>query len=231
MDVKILIGYIDPKRWKSLAATLQSQALNKWRLKLETAHLSEILCKASQSRPEVLLIEHAGEPTSTLQLLFAVRQLSLTIRTLVLHDGVTPQQTVEMIRRGASGALLKSEDDGLICKAIRAVCQGEVWFSRIALLQAVRHVPEAAGGAILLYDKSLTPREREILNFIGLGQTNKEIARQLNISDYTVKTHLHRIYVKLRLSGRYKAYLAQAVLLPMPLRPEKAQSPATAGAP
>jgi len=218
MDVKVLIGCIDPRRWKGLAATLQGEALNEWRMELETAHLPDILCKASQSRPDVLLLEQGGDATGTLHLLSAIRQMSSTIRTLVLHDGATPQQTIEMIRNGASGALLKSDDDAMICKAVRAVHRGEVWFSRIFLLQAIQHLPGGARGSMLFHDESLTPREREILNFIGLGQTNKEIARQLNISNHTVKTHLHRIYVKLRLSGRYKAYLAQPVLLPMPLR-------------
>ena len=48
-----------------------------------------------------------------------------------------------------------------------------------------------------------------MLDLIGSGLSNKEIARQLDISDKTVKTHLHRVYVKLNQSGRYKALLAQ----------------------
>jgi DNA-binding NarL/FixJ family response regulator len=55
----------------------------------------------------------------------------------------------------------------------------------------------------------LTPREEQILRFIGCGMSNKEIGRQLEISHNTVKTHLHRVYVKLNRSGRFEAFLTQ----------------------
>lgn len=58
-------------------------------------------------------------------------------------------------------------------------------------------------------EHKLTQREEEVLRLIGTGLTNKEMARRLAISDKTVKTHLHHIYVKLHRSGRYKAFLSQ----------------------
>jgi DNA-binding NarL/FixJ family response regulator len=51
-------------------------------------------------------------------------------------------------------------------------------------------------------EHGLTPREEEVLRLVGAGLSNKDIARRLTISDKTVKTHLHHVYVKLRLSGR-----------------------------
>jgi LuxR family maltose regulon positive regulatory protein len=57
-------------------------------------------------------------------------------------------------------------------------------------------------------DSQLTEREREILELTGKGLSNKEIARHLNISHNTVKTHLHRVYVKVEKSGRIKAFHA-----------------------
>jgi ATP/maltotriose-dependent transcriptional regulator MalT len=62
----------------------------------------------------------------------------------------------------------------------------------------------------------LTTREREVLALIGTAMTNKEIARHLKISDHTVKTHLHHIYVKLDRSGRYKAFLSNTAAVPLP---------------
>lgn len=57
-------------------------------------------------------------------------------------------------------------------------------------------------------NQQLTLREKEILEHIGKGFSNKEIARHLNISHHTVKTHLHNIYVKVDKSGRIKAFHA-----------------------
>jgi Response regulator containing a CheY-like receiver domain and an HTH DNA-binding domain len=65
----------------------------------------------------------------------------------------------------------------------------------------------------------LTAREREILDLVGAALSNKEIARKLAISDKTVKTHLHHIYVKLQRSGRYKAFLSDAISPPRPATP------------
>jgi two-component system nitrate/nitrite response regulator NarL len=51
-------------------------------------------------------------------------------------------------------------------------------------------------------EKTLTPREREIAHLIGIGLSNKEIGRRLDISDGTVKVHLHNIYVKMSIQNR-----------------------------
>jgi DNA-binding NarL/FixJ family response regulator len=77
-------------------------------------------------------------------------------------------------------------------------------------LLALRSVVGTARGIAPPADEvRLTEREQEIFDLIARGLTNKEIARELDISDQTVKTHLHRAYVKLQQSGRYKALLSQ----------------------
>lgn len=87
---------------------------------------------------------------------------------------------------------------------------GDTWFGRSTLLQALHSLIGAAPVARTPVDEGrLTQREEEILHLTGRGLTNKEIARELDISDHTVKTHLHRVYVKLHQSGRYKVLLSQ----------------------
>jgi DNA-binding NarL/FixJ family response regulator len=92
---------------------------------------------------------------------------------------------------------------------VRSVHEGDTWFGRSALLQALRSLIGPTPALRAIEEGRLTHREEEIFNLVGRALTNKEIARQLEISDHTVKTHLHRIYVKLRQSGRYKALLLQ----------------------
>lgn len=104
-------------------------------------------------------------------------------------------------RRAASGAVVK---------AVRAVHAGDTWFGRPALFHALRGLLGAACAARIPPDEGrLTSREEEILHLIARGLSNKEIARELDISGHTVKTHLHHIYDKLHQSGRYKAVLSQ----------------------
>jgi DNA-binding NarL/FixJ family response regulator len=114
------------------------------------------------------------------------------------------------VRFGACGCVLTSDHPAVVAKAVRSVHEGDTWFGRSNLLLALRSlVGTAPRIAPRVDDGRLTAREEEIFDLIGHGLTNKEIARQLNISDNTVKTHLHRIYVKLQLSGRYKALTSQ----------------------
>jgi len=128
---------------------------------------------------------------------------------LILYDVYSQDLIVESIRQGASGCLLKSSDASLCAKAVRTVNRGETWYGRMALLEALKLQIGIKPTTAQPDDGKLTPREEEILQLIGSGLTNKEIGRKLDISDKTVKTHLHHIYVKLNLSGRFKAFLAQ----------------------
>lgn len=102
-------------------------------------------------------------------------------------------------------------------KAVGAVQRGEYWFGRAALLEALRsqltteRLPVPFGEGC----EALTPRERDIMALAATSMSNKEIALELSISDQTVETHLHRIYVKLHKSGRSKLFLADARTLRM----------------
>jgi DNA-binding NarL/FixJ family response regulator len=117
-------------------------------------------------------------------------------------------EVIDAMRRGISGCVDGSADPALVAKAVRTVFAGGTWWSREALLDALRSLI-GTGTPAPIDTRTLTQREVEILRLIGQGLSNKEIGRRLDISDHTVKTHLHRVYAKLHQSGRYKAFLAQ----------------------
>lgn len=179
----------------------------------EPTNHRHVASRAAAIKPHVLLLELLpADEAQGWRLLARVHEASAASRILLLCDGCSHHEVVGLIQRGVDGCLLKTSEAAFQARAVVAVHAGETWFGRNALLEALRS--RIAGAPALVSapgadeTESLTQRERQILGLIGNALTNKEIARRLKISDNTVKTHLHRIYVKLHQSGRYKAFMS-----------------------
>lgn len=111
------------------------------------------------------------------------------------------------IRSGAVGYLLKNMTPSKLVAALRSVQQGESALSRSMTLQLMRELsrtkePEPSGDPAL---GKLTQREKDVLAELAAGKSNQEIARQLFISENTVKYHVHSILDKLNLRDRKEA--------------------------
>lgn len=101
----------------------------------------------------------------------------------------------EMLRAGAKGYLVKDIDDDALLDAVRAVARGEAYLSPAVANAVLEDYRKHVSNPIDL----LTPREREVLQLIAEGKTNKEIATHLNLSVYTVEAHRSRLMEKLNL--------------------------------
>ena len=210
MLTKLLIACEDENRGRCLSARItQETAIG---IAIFTTDLHKLRAKAAAIQPDVLLIEHSsfGE-----EMLRPLLRRHPPPKVLFLCESCTRDLMLAFVRSGACGCVLNSDHPAVVAKAVRSVHDGGTWFGRSSLLLALRSlVGTAPGIAQQVDDGRLTPREEEIFDLIGRGLTNKEIARELDISDNTVKTHLHRVYVKLQQSGRYKALLSQPGRLP-----------------
>ncbi len=134
---------------------------------------------------------------------------------LVLTVHETPNYLLEAIRAGAAGYVHKDAPQGVLTTAIRKVLDGEVAFPRKLATQLIHKLaeeqqnpdeqalPRPTEPVELL--QPLTPRELEVLKLLSLGNTNREIARDLGISVGTVKNHVEHIMVKLGVSDRTQA--------------------------
>jgi DNA-binding NarL/FixJ family response regulator len=114
------------------------------------------------------------------------------------------------LKAGGRGYILKESDPETMLRAIRAVAHGESLLSpaiahKVLQQFAIQSGAESAGCVPLCDD--LTEREREVLALIGKGHSNKEIARQLSISEKTVKNHIANIFSKLHVYDRTQAVL------------------------
>jgi DNA-binding NarL/FixJ family response regulator len=112
------------------------------------------------------------------------------------------------ISNGSHGIFYENDTPAFLTKGIKAIFNGELWFSRDTMSATLSSLVEKN-----IYKSSqdvsdrvdLTRREKEVLLLIALGKTNEDIAEKLNISALTVKTHVSNIYRKINVPNRIQA--------------------------
>jgi DNA-binding NarL/FixJ family response regulator len=125
----------------------------------------------------------------------------------VLKESLTDENAITDIKAGIRGYFKASDPPFTIAKSVRAVHEGEIWAERRILEKAIAQ-PMLLPETLQTHVPGLPPltnREMEMLTMVLQGATNKEIADSSRISERTVKTHLYRVYRKLRVKSRTKA--------------------------
>jgi DNA-binding NarL/FixJ family response regulator len=207
--IKLLIGCVEPAWGFALAERMAGEMRGACDC---TVRGMDLLGEAAPTlQPDVLLLECRDAHGVGASVANVVRTHATT-PVLLFSEGCSRELIVEALEAGAAGCLFKSSPASGFAEAVRTVHRGGSWFSREVLLHALGVQPAARAPAPSTEEGTLTRREHEIMLLIRAGLSNKEIGRRLAISDHTVKTHLHRVYVKLHRSGRYKALLAQPAL-------------------
>lgn len=146
-------------------------------------------------RPDVAIIDVAMPELNGIEATRRLAESSPRTRVLALSMHKDSVYVREILRAGARGYLLKDSSDADLVAAVRAVAKGEGYISpsvsEAVLSDYRRHVSDPLD--------LLTGREREVLQLIAEGKTNKEIATALNLSVYTVEAHRGRVMEKLNL--------------------------------
>lgn len=161
----------------------------------EAGNGREALELAGQLQPDVIVMDVAMPELNGIEATRRVADLSPRTRVLALSMHKDSVYVREILRAGARGYLLKDAISSDLLAAVRAIARGEGYLSPgvsdAVLNDYRRHVTDPID--------LLTSREREILQMIAEGKTNKEIATILNLSVYTVDAHRGRIMEKLNL--------------------------------
>jgi two-component system nitrate/nitrite response regulator NarL len=154
--------------------------------------------------PDVLLLDLNIGGTDGIQVMQELRANAFMLPVLLLTVSEAEEDMARALRNGANGYLLKSmEPDELVDAIIRAA-RGETVVAPAMTAKLVRMLDGKNNSATSLLE-SLTQREREILKHLAKGESNKAIARELDISYDTVKLHVRHILAKLNLSSRVEA--------------------------
>jgi DNA-binding NarL/FixJ family response regulator len=170
--------------------------------------LDEALALAPKS--DVVLVSTRLPEGGALKLTSAIAEAHPSVKVLVLGLAETKGQVLQYVEAGAAGYVLKDDSVGDLLSCIRAAQSGEALVSpniAAALMSRVGELAQLFADieSGLSEAADLTPREREILELIGQGLTNQEIADRLVIEVGTVKNHVHNILQKLEVGNRQDA--------------------------
>lgn len=168
----------------------------------EAADGVEAVALTERLDPDVVLMDLRMPGGNGVDAIAELTRRGARSRVLVLTTYDTDSDTLPAIEAGATGYLLKDAPRDDLFTAVRAAAQGRTVLSPAVasrLVSAVR-APATAPG-----NEALSAREREVLVLVAKGTSNREIARELFISEATVKTHLTHIYAKLDAKDRAAA--------------------------
>ena len=192
----------------------------------EAGDVGEALRCLAQQRPDVILLDNLLPGVRGVDAIPALKEAAPAARVLMLTVSENENDLAAALQAGADGYLLKTVESDQLCETIVKVVDGESVISpemMTKLVAVFRSRPSAAPTAVpavapvsapvtpavpreaVPSADLLSPREREILLLIARGDSNKLIARELDIAETTVKIHVQHILRKLGLSSRVQA--------------------------
>ena len=164
---------------------------------------ADAIAMATDLAPDVVLMDLSMPGVDGVTATRAIVSDSPAIKVVVLTTFADRTHVTEAIDAGAVGFLLKDADPQTLGAAIRSAHRGEAPLDPRAALALIdrRREPPASSSV------TLTPREREVLQLVGAGLSNRMIARRLGISEKTVKAHLTSVFTTIGVTDRVQAAL------------------------
>jgi len=158
--------------------------------------------------PDVLLSDSAAVALSELQLVSEVRAAVPGLKVVMIGMDTDRETFLRAVRDGIVGYVLKDASAMEVASAVRSVASGEAVCPPSlcrALFDQVSMQVTHPSSFVIRHGLGLTRREQQLVQMISRGLTNKEIAAQLNLSEQTIKNHIHRMLRKLGVSDRFTA--------------------------
>ena len=168
----------------------------------------EAIIKAGELSPDLILMDVTMPVCDGLEATQRIKTELPEVTIVMLTVNDDDEKVFEAIRNGAQGYLLKSISSNVMLSSLRGAVRGEAAITRALggrILEEFRRVSRRGVDVHTENLLSLTMREQEVLKLVAEGETNKEIAKSLNVSIHTVKSHMRKILSKLHLKKRQEA--------------------------
>ncbi|MFL0797898.1 MAG: two-component system response regulator NarL [Cellvibrionaceae bacterium] len=202
MPASILIVDDHPLLRKGLVQLINDE--NELEVIAEASNGQDAIELAEEHDPDLVLLDLNMQGMDGLETLRMMRNKGVTSRIIMLTVSNNDEDVVQAVTSGADGYLLKDMMPEEIIEKLKEAIQGKMAISEqltSVLADALRQGKNSKPNPL----NSLTSREYEILKLIAKGLSNKHIARELDISDGTVKVHVKHILKKLGLRSRVEA--------------------------
>ena len=170
----------------------------------EAADGGQAVAMAAELDPDVILLDLKLPVMDGVAVLHELRDAGLRARALVLTSAADRGLETLAVQAGAAGFLYKDVDPDALVRALRSVHDGHTLLAPEVARSLLR---SGAAAAAVRGIGALTGREREVLAQIAEGRSNREIARVLQVSEKTVKTHVSSVLAKLGVADRTQAAL------------------------
>ena len=149
--------------------------------------------------PDIAVLDITMPDMSGTDILAAVNSEKIPTRLVFFTASIEDHDLTMLAAAGAYGVVLRDQEPEVLVQTLREVAAGVRQLPLVSSEEAVSRAKEAMTEKSLV---GLTERERQIMLLVSEGLSNKEIARRLNVSDGTIKVHLHHIFQKLDISNR-----------------------------
>jgi DNA-binding NarL/FixJ family response regulator len=165
-----------------------------------------ILTMIGKNKPDILLLDLGLRSQNSLQIVKLTKQNFPETKIIVMDLVPLQADVFEFVQAGVSGFILKDANIAEFYKTIRSVYKGAQvlppHLTGSLFSQIVEHAVNGFKPSVIAESVRMTKRERQVIELIADGSTNKEIAQKLHLSTYTVKSHVHNILEKLTLNTR-----------------------------
>ena len=159
----------------------------------------------AEHKPDVLLFDLRLRKRSGIDALREIASDHPEVRPIALIDAIGQSEIIQALLWGARGLVRKDTPAPLLFKSIRTVMAGQYWISHdmvIELIDNLRLFATRVQQSRLRQAQGLTTQQQQILQALVVGCSNKEIAKELSLSERTVKYHLARVFKAFGVTGR-----------------------------
>ena len=162
---------------------------------------AETMQAVRQHQPDLLVVDINLPDLSGLELIKELKKSSQLIKIIILTAAMDEGQTIDALRIGVKGVVLKDMPSPLLLQCLQKVAAGGLWMEKESIGHAFEKMLHREAGMRRLAT-ILTARETEVMQCVAGGLSNQQIAEKLIVSEGTVKIHVHNIYRKLGINNR-----------------------------